>query len=615
MKTPPSAFHLTLLAFAAGQLLFPAPALAASEEFGTKNFYKQTRAEPQTDRIMVKLRSMQPAFMSREIKADKIHNLSATAGVALTMHRTMSGGAHVLRLPNSMPNTEMEKYVAALRSHPDVISAEIDYRMHEMATPTDPLFKLQWSLTDPAAGINAPAAWDITTGNPALVVAVLDSGILPLNKDFTGRLLPGYDFITDLKKANDGDGRDSDSSDPGNWLTAIEVTDPYFSGCAIKDSSWHGTAVAGIIGAAANNANAGAGINWNSKILPIRVSGRCGGFSTDIIDGMMWAAGIADPALPNTNPNPARVINLSLGGAYACGTSYQTAIDQVTAKGTMVVVSAGNETVDVAGVAPANCKGVIAVAATGSKGELASYSNFGTGITISAPGGNGLVPSTITPGKTTCDLVNVSDCMLVLGNQGKTTATTDANFVGTGTSFSAPVVSGVVSLMLSVNPNLTTAQVISIVQTTAKPFPTLTAAQLASNMIQCTNSNCGPGIVDAAAAVAEAKRLVTVSPTPTAAPTATPTPAPTATPTPAPTVTPTPAPTATPTPAPTATPTPAPTATATPTPAPTPAPAPASSGGGGGCSAGALQGPADISLPLLLSAGLLWRVRRRAYVK
>jgi subtilisin family serine protease len=535
---------------------------APDKAFMRQEARQQNTVAPTTDRMVIKLRSMQPAFMTHEIGADKMHNLSATAGVEMKTLRQMAGGAHVVTLPKSVSLAEAETYAQALRSHPDVEYAAPDRRYRAELAPTDPLYvgkvytltpsggtpynflAQQWYLNDPVGGINAPAAWDFTTGNPNLNIAVVDTGST-LHPDLNGRFFGGYDFIGadpngSFSTANDGSGRDSNPADPGDWVNATDKLNPVFSSCAVENSSWHGTAVAGIIGAAANNNVYGAGINWNSRIIPMRVLGKCGSFGSDILDAVTYAAGISVAGIA-ANPYPASVINLSLGGPGACDPKFEQPIyDAVIAKGVVVVGSAGNTAIDASGHSPAgSCRGIIAVAATGQKGQLAGYSNFGSAVTISAPGGD-FEDATPKGG------------LLHINNAGTTSplpssALNDDFDWAVGTSFAAPVVSGVVSLMLSVNPNLTPAQVASILQSTARQFPSVPAP-----LIQCTTATCGAGIVNAGAAVAEAKRLAGNTP-----------------------------------------------------------PAPSSGGGGGGCATGPLQGPADISLPLLLSAGLLWRVRRK----
>lgn len=187
--------------------------------------------------------------------------------------------------------------------------------MCPLLVPNDPQYTNQWHYKG-TYGIDAPAAWDIITGSTDIVVAVIDTGICN-HADLAGRYLPGYDFVSDVLVANDGGGRDGDASDPGDWITAAEDGSGYFAGCGASDSSWHGTHVAGTIGAASNNNFGVAGINWVSKILPVRVLGKCGGNTSDIIDGMRWAAGLTVAGVP-ANPYPAKVLNMSLGGSGAC---------------------------------------------------------------------------------------------------------------------------------------------------------------------------------------------------------------------------------------------------------------------------------------------------------
>jgi len=288
--------------------------------------------------------------------------------------------------------------------------------------------------------------------------------------------------------ANDGDGRDADATDPGDWVLASEATDQ----CKPRNSSWHGTSVAGVIASNTNDDEWTAGIDWNARVLPVRVLGKCGGFDSDIVDGIAWAAGLDVPGAP-PNPHPAQVINLSLGGDRACPSYYPPLIQAVYANGVTraIVAAAGNESDDVANHSPASCPGIIAVASTTViTGKLASYSNFGAGVTISAPGGT-FVPQVPIQGT------------LVLSNTGTTTPQDDAALNEGGTSFSAPMVSAAVSLMLSVAPSLSPDQIVSILQSTAKPFPD------GSN---CTTDICGAGILDVGAAVRGAASLAAAAP-------------------------------------------------------------------------------------------------------
>ena len=437
-----------------------------------------------TDRIILKYKSTSTAFMS-PMQAGQMDRLNARTGITLNYTRSMSGNSIVLSLPERLPVDQVQEIVDQLVTLPEVEYAEPDVIMQPTLVPNDPLYSNQWNYFTPSTGnygINAPAAWDITTGSSSIVVAVIDTGITN-HAEFVGRTVPGYDFISEVLVANDGDGRDSDPSDPGDWITSAENNSGYFAGCGVRDSSWHGTHTAGTIGAASNNGIGVAGINWNSKILPVRVLGKCGGYVSDIIDGMLWAAGLTVAGVP-ANANPAKIENLSLGGAGSCGTTLQNAINAITAAGTTIVVSAGNSNTDASGFLPANCSGVITVAATSRNGNRAGYSNYGSTVEISAPGG---------------DSGNGIFSTLNTGTQGPV-ADTYAYYQGT--SMAAPHVSGVISLLYSLNPSLTPSQVLQIIQNTATNFPTGST---------CNTSICGSGIVNAGAAVASMFNTLSVT--------------------------------------------------------------------------------------------------------
>jgi len=410
----------------------------------------------------------------------------------------MSGGAHVLHLHQPVSQAEAATLAARIAGQPDVEYVEPDQRMQILLVPNDPKYPLQWHYQSPPAevgGINLPAAWDRTTGSGSVTVAVVDTGLVPHADidsnllDGIGRVAPGYDFISldtfgscvgQPCTANDGDGRDADPTDPGDWITAAEASTPFWSGCGAGNSSWHGTHVAGTIGAATNNSNGVAGINWNSRILPVRALGKCGGYLSDIADGMRWAAGLPVPGVP-ANGSPARVLNLSFGGGGSCGPTYQSAINDVIGAGAVVVAAAGNESADVSTLRPANCNGVIAVAATTRSGNRASYSNFGSLVKVSAPGGDGADADRVL------STFNTGAMGPVASPAG------DTYFYYRGTSMATPHVSGVASLMFSANPALSPAKLLEKLQATARAFPP------GSN---CNTLLCGAGIVDAAAALA-----------------------------------------------------------------------------------------------------------------
>ena len=164
--------------------------------------------------------------------------------------------------------------------------------------------------------------------SPDIVIAVVDSGVDGSHPDLSGAVLPGYDFIRDTAMANDGNARDSDARDPGDWSSFGECG--FFS--PSRSSSWHGTHVAGSIAAVTNNRSGVAGVAVGAKVLPVRVLGQCGGYTTDIADGILWAAGASVSGVP-ANPTPAKVLNLSLGGAGACDTTSQNAVNAARGRG------------------------------------------------------------------------------------------------------------------------------------------------------------------------------------------------------------------------------------------------------------------------------------------
>ena len=402
------------------------------------------------------------------------------AGVPLEYVRVGGGENHVFKLPKKMTLEEAEAIAARIRALPEIYYADPSIGGGELAIPTDPLYGSQWNLKGTGGGANLPPAWDITTGKNTVVVAVIDSGVLASHPELSGRVLPGYDFISDPTRANDGGGRDADPTDPGNWVTAAQAA----GNCKEVPSSWHGTRVASLIAANANNSIGMAGVDWQAKILPVRVTGKCtSGFQyvgNDLVDAIRWAAGYTVSGI--ANPNPAKVINLSLGGPGACPTLIQDAIDDARRKGAVVVAAVGNNEA-VGSQQPANCNGVIRVAAVDSQGGLASYSNRGESASLSAPGG---------------DLTDRP--LYTAGDGGATTPLNDGAVTGDriGTSYATPHVSGVASLMRAIKPEMSPPQIGAILANTTRNFPTGTS-------FDCDNITCGTGVLDAGNAVMAAR--------------------------------------------------------------------------------------------------------------
>jgi serine protease len=389
--------------------------------------------------------------------------------------RPMSGAAHVVTLGAPIEGGAAAALAERLQMQPEIEYAEPDYRLHRQLAPTDPLYAKQWAFRGDAIGAaRFEAAWDVTTGSFDVVVAVADTGYRP-HPDLMANLLPGYDFISDPFVANDGDGRDADASDPGDWVTAEESVLCDGTDRWAGNSSWHGTHVAGTVGAIANNEIGGAGGVRQARVLPVRVLGKCGGPASDVIDGMRWAAGLPVPGAPD-NPHPAKIVNVSLGTAQPCSRAMQAAIDDIVAHGASVVAAAGNGGFEVG--EPASCRGAIAVAAIDAGGNLGAFSNSGARIDIGAPG--------------------VS--ILSTSNAGLTVPGEDTYLSYNGTSMAAPHVSAALALMLAAKPGVTPDALREWIKASARAYPAQSNCGKAQE-----SALCGVGMLDAQAAVAAAR--------------------------------------------------------------------------------------------------------------
>lgn len=430
------------------------------------------------ERIVVGYKSKAQEAASDRAAATDAAGKARAADERLTFERRLGTGGAVFHLGGKRSKAEVADLLAEFKADPDVAYAEAETFAQAMATPTDPRYGEQWDLFEPTGGMNLPAAWDRTAGS-GVTVAVLDTGYVA-HSDLAANIVPGYDFISNATRARDGDGRDGDASDQGDWNAAGECgTDSRAS-----TSSWHGTHVAGTVGAVAGNAKGVVGVAHGADVQPVRVLGKCGGSSLDIADAIIWASGGYVPGVP-ANPTPAKVINMSLGGASLCSSTYQNAIDKAVSRGTSVVVSAGNSNKNAALFVPAGCGNVITVAATNRTGDRAFYSNWGEVIDISAPGGE-TRRATDTPGTVTTPENGILSTL----NTGTSVPSTESYKPYQGTSMSAPHIAGLAALMVSAKPGITPAEVEDALWDNARPLPG-----------SCPEG-CGPGIADAARTVA-----------------------------------------------------------------------------------------------------------------
>jgi serine protease len=539
----------------------------------------RTHAQDQlpTDRVIVRWRDTGVAAVQIPTTEGRSARLSQATGVRLSAVREIRDRLDVMRLEAPLGGGALRRVIARLKADPAVQYAEADERRYILGAgaPNDPRFVAgsdangqwqgQWYLSDPSAtapaAIGATSAWGTATG-ATYIIAVIDTGV-----DFThpdlglyangGKLLPGRDFICNdsgancsaatagstYLVANDGDGWDSDATDPGDWIDATDLarTDNFFKGCGEGtnhdqpvDSTWHGTRVAGIAAALTNNGIGVAGVAPDAYILPVRVIGKCSGYVSDIVAGMYWAAGMTNSTISGvpSNPYPAQVLNLSIGSRAACTQTEQDAVTAIAQDGHVVVVAAGNDGGPVA--APASCQGTLSVAGIRHVGTKVGYSDVSStaaAIAIAAPAGNCVnlnnqhpwtlpclysIETTSNDGKTTPGNPFYTYALMAPGYPGNL-----LNEGTVGTSFAAPIVSGVAAMMVEANPNLTVKQLIARLQAAATAFPVPAAApdggtchvaaltkdskdnytDIQDKECTCTTATCGAGMLNAAAAL------------------------------------------------------------------------------------------------------------------
>jgi serine protease len=529
--------------------------------------FRTTTANVVTHTVKSRLKAQSFKITQANTNSADVARLAQRNGLGISKSRQFTPSMHVLFLMKTLYGADVAATLAKLRADPAVQFAVVDQRRYALSLPNDPLFiptpppasppaSGQWYLLAPNPSVvvegvstsdlsatDAVDAWGITTGSAGIVIADVDTGVLFDHPDLLraglgGRLLPGYDFVgQDYETsspynglgtyliANDGDGWDPDPSDPGDWISNTDIQNSLFANDSAEPSSWHGTRVVGIFGAIANNDRGIAGLTWGSWILPVRALGKGGGYDSDIIAGIQWAAGLPvvnpeGPAVPD-NPYPADIINLSLGGGTdSCdssdGAAYKSALTTVTGLGALVVISAGNGSGSAGNASnavelPGNCStvvpGVMAIAGLRNVGTKVGYSSFGPQVSVSAPAGN-CVNSSGNCLRSLDTTTNLGTTAPLAGSNYTYTNETNLNL---GTSFSAPIVSGIAALMRSVNNNLTPVQLVARIEASASAFPPPTGnipvcptLDTADGSDQCScpaSGQCGTGMVNALSAV------------------------------------------------------------------------------------------------------------------
>lgn len=465
------------LALAVSAVVFSAPSSAA----GRVNLSGLGNNDP-VDGFIVTYRAGSPVkanalSLQRSLDRAASAAFGSARSLKLRRERTLGVGADLIVADRALDRVDAETLMLQIATDPDVVAIEPNIRLYPTLTPNDTHYNLQYGFKSGVGGTNADQAWNLGFLGAGQIVAVIDTGYRP-HVDLGANIINGYDFISNTFVANDGNGRDSSALDPGDWVTASQC----FSGSQARNSSWHGTHVAGTVAALTNNGLGVAGMAFNAKVLAVRVLGRCGGSLADIADAVVWASGGTVAGVADVGANKAGVINMSLGGSGSCaGSVMQTAISQALLNGTTVVVAAGNNNADASAFTPASCTGtgLIVVGATDSTATRAGFSNFGARLNISAPG------------------VGITSTL----NAGTTSPAADNYVPYDGTSMASPHVAGAVALMQSAYPR-SPKNVADIIQSTVKPFS-----------VACPQG-CGAGILNADAAVraAAAWPLATFNP-------------------------------------------------------------------------------------------------------
>lgn len=455
MSSKNSRLHRRALALAVSAVFLSGAAMAADRV----SISGLSSNEP-FDGFIVRYRDGSASKLSVATQQRSLDQAASTAfgrakALTLKRERTLGIGAELIQADRPLDRTEAETLMRQIATNPDVEFVEPNLRVYTTLTPNDTFFNLQYGFQSGAGGSNADQGWNLGFFGAGKIVAVIDTGYRP-HVDLNANIINGYDFISNVATANDGNGRDASALDPGDWTTFVGQC---YAGSPITNSSWHGTHVAGTVAAVTSNAAGVAGMAFKAKVLAVRALGRCGGTYADIADAITWSSGGAVAGVPAVGVNKAHVINMSLGGGGACaaGSAMNVAINGAISRGTTVVVAAGNNNSNVSGFTPAGCpgptagttNGLIVVGATDSAAIKAGFSNYGAGVDVSAPG------------------VSIASTL----NAGTTIPGADNYVYYNGTSMASPHVAGLAALIQSKPAvDCSPARVETLIKTWIKPF-------------------------------------------------------------------------------------------------------------------------------------------------
>lgn len=472
----PTIATVSTLAICLSSVLVPANAVESHGEEAFENI--QNKVDYQVDpnspignhRFVVHLREDEMQRTSAVERASAFSKAAARVDEGLTAEEPGLGFGNIVLVTTDRDLTveESQKFMEELASDARVERVEADRWMEPMSAPNDEKYPQQWSLHDveyePIEGTwssDFDKAWELGYDGSGQTIAIVDTGIVP-HPDLDQKVLPGWDMISDPRLARDSDGRDSDPTDEGMWRSGSE-------GCGGQvESSWHGTHVAGVAAAETNNSEGIAGAAPGAKLLPLRVMGACGGTAMDFAAAIVWAAGGQVEGVPK-NENPAGIINMSLGTQSRCNATFSNAVAEARKQGAILVAAAGNSDKGADWTAPGNCEDLITVGATGPSGKRASYSNFGPGVDLAAPGGDGWAVDWLDERGWSINPIDEWEIISTV-DKGLQGSEGPGYAIQKGTSQATPLVAGAAALARQANPDISQEEVLAALKKSATPF-------------------------------------------------------------------------------------------------------------------------------------------------